>query len=87
MTNDRKHLEPLNISIEDLGRPKESPENWLKFGSFYYPDNLLKKIDLFVDVESLNVFAVDSEETVCSVVDNWKSIDECLCNLFDILST
>ena len=85
LTDDRKYIEPYNISVEDLGRPKGTPCNWLKFGSFYFPDDLFRRIMLFVDVESLKVFAVDEEKTECSIVDSWDSVDECLCSVFDML--
>lgn len=87
LTDDRKHLEPFNISIEDLGRPKGTPKSWLKFGSFYYPEDLFKRKMLFVDVDSLKVFAVDENEVECSIVENWNSIDECLCYVFDLLDS
>lgn len=85
LTDDRKHLEPLNISIEDLGRPKGTPKSWLKFGSFYYPNDLFRRIMLFIDVNSSKVFAVDENESECFIVTNWNSIDECLCYIFDLL--
>ena len=32
-------IEPWNISIEDLNRPKNTPATWLKFGMFYDQEN------------------------------------------------
>lgn len=85
LTNDRIHIEPYNISIEDLRRPKETPDSWLKFGAFYRRDNLFDTIWLFVDVDSSKVFAVEDNDEVFTVTDHWSSIDDCLCSIFDLL--
>ena len=39
---------------------------------------------LFVDTDTLQVFAVDGSEKKCTVIDEWSSIDESLCEVFDL---
>ena len=85
LTYDRKRIEPFNISIEDLNRPKGTPMNWLKFGSFCHPENLSSRLDLFVDTEILRVYAVKHDSEECSVTCAWDNIDQCLCYLYDKL--
>lgn len=88
LTYDRQHLEPFNISIEDLNRPKGTPDTWLKFGSFYRPDDMSDRFDLFVDVETEEVFAVKhGVNEDCSVTETWKTVDDCLCCVFDLLNS
>ena len=84
--NSREGLAPFNISLEDLNRPKHTPEQWLKFGSFYEPSSFSDRRDLYVDTDSNGVYAVAHDCTDCFVICNWVSIDECLCDIFDLLS-
>lgn len=86
LTHDRKHIEPYNIVIEDLNRPNGVPECWLKFGSYYMPDNLSIRHDLFVDTIQNTVFAVNHEQAECCIMKTWDSIDICLCSIFEFLS-
>lgn len=83
LTHERKKIEPFNISIEDLNRPNGTPMNWLKFGSYYHPEDLSNRLDLFVDTETSNVFAVKHGGEECIVVKEWNTIDNCLCHLYD----
>ena len=83
LTFDRLHLEPFNIRIEDLNRPNNTPDSWLKFGSYYSPTVTDIRFDLFVDTESLVVFAVKNGCNVCCIEKSWNSIDCCLCCLLD----
>ena len=83
LTCDRMHLEPFNIRIEDLNRPNNTPDSWLKFGSYYSPTVTDIRFDLFVDTESLVVFAVKNGCNVCCIEKSWNSIDCCLCCLLD----
>lgn len=83
LTSDRKHIEPFNISIEDLNRPAGIPHCWLKFGSYIdFPHNS-DTFNLFVDTDRLNVFAVKKQASNCCVVREWESIDDCLCWLIE----
>ena len=83
LTFDRKHIEPYSIRIEDLNRPDNTPESWLKFGS-YYKDSIIDfYFDLFVDTETLAVFAVKNGESKCCIEEEWSSIDCCLCSLLE----
>lgn len=84
LSHDRKHLEPFNISIEDLNRPNGTPDCWLKFGSFLFPNDYNNMYDLFVDVDGGDVYAVKHNASDLEVVKTWKTIDDCLCNVFDI---
>ena len=83
LTCDRKHLEPFNICIEDLNRHDNIPSSWLKFGSYYSPEGTNDRLDLFVDTETLAVFAVKNGRDEYCVHRTWTSIDYCLCCLFE----
>lgn len=85
ITNEREHLEPFNISVEDLGRPKGTPEEWLKFGSYYRPERLSERLDLFANTKNGKVYAIEHDRENCCVEQEWDSIDECLCGIFDLL--
>ena len=87
LTWDRKRIEPFNLSVEDLNRPNGTPNSWLKFGSYYVPENETNKLDLYVDTETSAVFAVEHNNDECCVVSAWTSIDDCLCFIVDLLST
>ncbi len=86
LTTDRTHVEPFNISIEDLNRPKGTPDSWLKFGSYYMPDDILNRLDLFIDTESGGVFAAKNGSTACCVTAEWELLDSALCEIFDTLA-
>lgn len=82
---DRKHLEPLNISLEDLSRLPDTPNNWLKFGCFrdIRHGKQINEYDLYVDTDKYNAYQVERLGMVPSVAGVWNSIDDCLCNLFE----
>ena len=84
LTYDRMHIEPFNISIEDLNRPAGTPDSWLKFGCFCRPEELSKRMDLFVDVECGQVYAIDHDANECCISETWNSVDNCLCHVFDL---
>lgn len=86
LTNDRKHLEPFNISIEDLERPDGTPNSWLKFGFYNHPEDISMRRDLYVDTEGMGVFSVEHSSERCVIKDKWDTIDCCLCDIWDILS-
>lgn len=85
LTWDREHIEPFNICIEDLNRPKGIPDNWLKFGAFNANEKIENRLDLFVDTTTNTAFAVEHNSVECCVSKSWNSIDDCLCDLFDLL--
>ena len=87
LTYDRMHIEPFNISIEDLNRPQLTPSNWLKFGDYSTPSSGNTRWDLFVDVDSGCVFSVEHGIKDCTVSENWNSIDESLCDIYDLLNS
>ncbi len=85
LTDDREHIEPYNISIEDLDRPYSIPESWLKFGHYYGPDNKYIRLDLYVDTDGTGVYAIEHENNECNIGKTWATIDTCLCDVFDLL--
>lgn len=80
---DRKHIEPFSIDIEDLHRPDDAPDTWLKFGSYYESADAPDRFDLFVDTEKHNVYAVKHSATKLHIERKWDSLDLCLCEIFD----
>lgn len=82
LTFDRNHIEPFDIRIEDLSRPDDTPDSWLKFGSYYTLGNV-ERFDLFVDTDNLKVFALENSSDQLAVAATWDSVDECLCYIFD----
>ena len=82
--NSREYPEPFNISVEDLNRPSNTPSHWLKFGSYCQSDNISCKFDLFVDTELDTVHATEHNASKCTVLQDWNSIDHCLCSIFDM---
>jgi hypothetical protein len=80
LTVDRKHIEPFNIIIEDLNRPKNTPSCWLKFGSYYKKEDT-DRLDLFVDTQTANVYSVTHGSDNCCVIDTWDTIDICLSSI------
>ncbi len=79
-------IEPFNISIEDLNRPYGIPDHWLKFGSYYMPDSFSCKCDLYIDTYTFTVHGIDHDSCECIDLYQWQSLDECLCDIFDLLS-
>lgn len=74
--------EPHDISIEDLCRHPGISSSWLKFGIYHDVTDLESDpIDLFVDTQSGHVFGCRRNTT--SICEQWDSIDESLCVLFD----
>ena len=76
-------IEPYNISVEDLNRPKGTPDHWLKFGNYrdFSLTNMVE-YDLYVDVESGQASSVMRKASQWEILQTWDSIDECLCDLF-----
>jgi len=83
LENSRKYVEPYDIRIEDLARADDTPESWLKFGSWRPEKDFRQMIDLFVDTDSAKVYAVDRAEVSCAVWQQWDSVDLCLCDIFN----
>lgn len=75
-------LEPYSISVEDLGRPDNTPKTWLKFGSYSPVSTDRAEWRLFVDTQDKQVYAVDADAKKCTAEAQWESIDACLCDLF-----
>ncbi len=83
--NDRKHLEPLNISLEDLDRPDDAPMSWLKFGSFETKVNADNCLDLYIDTEAGFVYALQNRASRGEIKQQWATLDDCLCYIMDML--
>lgn len=81
----RNSIEPFNISLEDLNRPNGTPDNWLKIGAYYKPEDLSYRLDLYADTDTSYVYAVGHDNPSCCVVEKWDTIDQCLCAIFDLL--
>ncbi len=86
---DRKHIEPINISLEDLNRCPDTPESWLKFGCSreFCQGEFAKEFDLYVDTDDGAAYRVGCNCASLSIANVWQSIDDCLCNLFDVESS
>lgn len=81
------HTEPYDISVEDFDRPDIIPDDWLRFGSYYLPPikgAVLR--DLYLDTCSERVLALEHREddNLC-ILQEWETLDECLCEILDTL--
>lgn len=72
--------EPFDVRIEDLGRHK-SLTKYLKFGTYWRKDSDKRNFDLLINTENGRVISCVRRD--CVVCEEWNSIDECLCSLFD----
>lgn len=86
--SDRKHIEPLNISLEDLNRCPDTPESWLKFGCSreFHQGEFAKEFDLYVDTDKGSAYRVERDCNSLSIANAWQSIDDCLCHLLEMES-
>ncbi len=75
--------EPFDIRIEDLSRPDELPNSWLKLGTYYKPDVSRRRRDIYIDTITKKVYSCYDREK--SIEEKWNSLDECLCSIFDSL--
>lgn len=73
--------EPFDIRIEDLGRHKNVPKHWLKFGSYIRDYQFEYMAELFYDTLGKKVYACYKNED--QILDQWDSMDDCLCSLMD----
>lgn len=81
----REDEEPFDVRIEDLARHRKISDKWLKVGS--YTKNIGDETDhdIFVDTEDGKVYTC--MKNTCKIDETWNSLDECLCELYDRLST
>lgn len=88
LTNSRDRLEPFNISLEDLSRLPKTPANWLKFGSFQMvcEGTAPEEFELFADTGTGCAYLCPRAGKCISVNQQWESIDDCLCDLFERLN-
>ena len=82
----KKLYQPYNIRIEDLAKPNHSPDGWLKFGSYHDPAQISRIINLYVDTNTLHAYSVDKASAECCILQQWDSLDDCLCSVFDQLA-
>lgn len=80
---DPEKLQPIDIRLEDLDRPDNIPNNYLKFGSYSLPRQ--NDMDLWICIESYEVFATPSNSSV--IIASWKTLDDCLCSIFNTLNS
>lgn len=87
LLSDRKRLEPFNISIEDLSRPLGTPKTWLKFGCSreICQEAMVSESELYVDTDVGTVYQSICSQNSLQVNEQWPSIDDCLCELFEKL--
>jgi hypothetical protein len=84
---DPRQIEPINIRYEDFrSRPSDTPKHMLKFASFYVSGNSRTLYDLFVDTQTQVVHSAVHDAKNWEVINSWDSIDDCLCDVFDLLS-
>lgn len=76
--------EPYDVRIEDLARHPELSKSWLKCGTYVRDNDLDKDADIFIDTKDGKVYSCYRKKN--KVIDQWDSLDECLCDLFDTLS-
>jgi hypothetical protein len=86
--HDPRQLEPFSIKIEDFrNRPGDAPRHMLKFGGFYRQGDLSRTLYyLFVDTQTQAVHSIEHGSKKWEIIDTWDSIDDCLCEVFDLLS-
>lgn len=77
--------EPIDIRMMDLERHKDIPSKWLKIGNYMKSVQGDIFYDIFVDTETNR--AVVCKRMECFVEQEWDSLDECLCDIFDLLSS
>ena len=72
--------EPGDVRIEDLDH-YGNPNTWLKFGRFTHaPATQDAESDLYIDTETQKVYMYVLRTH--QKLDEWSSLDECLCDLF-----
>lgn len=78
--------EPFDMRIEGLGNHLDIPKYWLKCGTYNIRDNdTSKDADIFIDTKDGKVYSCYRKKS--EVINQWECLDECLCDLFDSLST
>lgn len=82
----RYTYQPYNIRIEDLAKPNHSPDSWLKFGSYHPPYDIEQFLELYIDTDTQQVYSVDKANPECCILQQWDSLDDCLCSVFDQLA-
>ena len=76
--------EPYDLRIEDLARNKALPDTWLKFGHYNRTETFGDRTDLFIDTSSGKVYCCKKNE--CDILEEWESLDSCLCSIFNVMS-
>lgn len=77
--------EPYDVRMMDLERHNDISPYWLKIGAYrkYMEEDI--DYDIFVDTNDNKVYCCKSRTTEIDA--EWKCIDDCLCDIFDYLST
>ena len=76
--------EPFDLRIEDLARHKDIPDTWIKCGTYTKDYNFDIQNDIFIDTTSNHVFSCPKNQK--NIINNWSSLDDCLCDIFDSFS-
>ena len=76
--------EPYDLRVEDLARHSSLPNTWLKCGHYKRTEAFGDRTDLFIDTLTGRVYCCKKNE--CKILEEWKSLDECLCNIFETMS-
>ncbi len=77
--------EPIDVRMMDIERHTDIPQSWLRVGSYekYVEEDI--PYDLFIDTNNDRVFCC--KHRTAKVEQEWESLDECLCEIFDYLSS
>ncbi len=76
--------EPFDLRIEELARHKDIPDAWIKCGTYTKDYNFDIQNDIFIDTTSNHVFSCQKNKK--NIINNWNSLDDCLCDVFDSFS-
>ena len=74
---------PFDIRIEDLGRGKTIPKQWLKCGSYSEPPFFDIDYDIYIDLDG-RVYLTKKRES--EIIWKYDSFESCFCSLFDTLA-
>lgn len=75
--------EPYDVRIETLRRGDKISDKWLKCGVFFKKCDFHNRMDIFIDTVTQKVYSCEDRKD--KINDEWNSLDECLCEIFDSL--
>ena len=77
--------EPIDVRMMDLERHVEISQSWLKVGCYRKDMNEDIQYDIFIDTNNNRVFCC--KHRTAEIDEEWDSLDDCFCDIFDYLST